>query len=149
MICLVFVGCSPRLPSTPLPQVETNLGSDFSAEFDRLFLSQEPLRYQDNVAFLNSIETAQLTSADRELVRAKLKAFLSAKTASRPYAPDSQITGVASPMAFLRLQSVRLLSEVGTKRDIDFVQNLGKNLEEEHPIFDEECEKAIEKLKNR
>jgi hypothetical protein len=58
-------------------------------------------------------------------------------------------TGIASPIAFLRLQLVRLLSEVGTKRDIDFVQNLDKNLEKEHPVFDEQCEKAIEKLKNR
>lgn len=62
---------------------------------------------------------------------------------------EFHFTGIASPIAFLRLQSVRLLSEVGTKRDIDFVQNLDKNLEKEHPVFDEECEKAIEKLKNR
>jgi hypothetical protein len=144
-----LMGCTQQSSQPPAPQVDISLSPDFSAEFDRLFLSQEPLRYQDNVAFLKSIPAAELSPAERDLVKTKLKEFLSAKIENREYAPDSEHTGLASEIAFLRLQALQLLAKVGTKRDIEFIHNLDQNPEREHPVFAAECEKAIEKLKNR
>ncbi len=122
----------------------SGLRPNFEAEFDRLFLSQAPLRYQDNVAFLDSILKAELSPEDRELVRAKLKEFLSTKPEGRPYAPDSLHTGVASETAFLRLQALQTLAEIGTLEDAEFIRTLKTS--EEHPLFDEERQQAIEKL---
>ena len=145
-VCVV-VGCSRQ--ATPVPQVETGLIPEFESKFDRLFLSQEPLRYQDNVQFLSSIQNTKLSPKEIELVSDKLKAFLSAKSDGRPYAQDSQLTGVASPIAFLRLQAVQILADVGTEEDAAFIRGLDPKAEGEHPVFDEECQKAIKELETR
>jgi hypothetical protein len=42
-----------------------------------------------------------------------------------------------------------MLSEIGTKEDVGFIRNLNTQLNEERPLFDEECQKAVEKLENR
>lgn len=149
MICVVLalVGCTR--PASPPSQVEITLIPEFESEFDRLFLSQEPLRYQDNVQFLSSINGVKLNRKDAELVRTKLKAFLSAKTDDRPHAQDSELTGTASPIAFLRLKSVQVLATIGTKEDAAFIRGINAKVETEHPSFDEVCQKAIKKLKTR
>ena len=145
----VLMGCTQQSSQPSASQDDIVLRPDFSAEFDSIFLSQEPLRYQDNVAFLKSIQAAELSPAERDRVRTKVKEFLSAKIENREYAPDSEHTGVASEIAFLRVQALQILAKVGTKQDIEFIHTLNKNPEREHPVFAAECEKAIEKLKNR
>lgn len=135
---LALIGCSQKSNST--------LRSDFSTEFDRLFLSNEPLRYQDNVAFLDAIPVEEISSSEKDLLKTKLIQFLSLQNHNRDYAPDSVLTGVASEIGFLRLQAVQVLGEVGTSEDVEFIQNLVSNPEGEHPLFEEECKKAIEKL---
>ena len=149
IVCIVgvLVGCA-RDAGGPAP-VETGLRPDFSAEFDRLFLSEEPLRYQDNIQFLSSVQDASLHQKERAVVGAKLKQFLSSGSQDRPYAPDTQVTGVASPLAFLRLKAIEMLSEIGTAEDADFILSLDTQSREEHPVFDEECQKAVEKLRAR
>lgn len=147
LVLALCAGCTHPSAHTPAPHVELNLKPNFSAEFDKLFLSQEPFRYQDNVRFLSSIQGANLGPPDKELVKAKLKQFLSAKIEERPYAPDSDHTGIASEMAFLRLQSVQILTEIGTREDAAFIRDLNTESREEHPLFRKECQKAIEKLK--
>ena len=42
-----------------------------------------------------------------------------------------------------------MLSEIGIKEDAGFVHNLNTQLNEERPLFDEECQRAVEKLENR
>jgi hypothetical protein len=143
---LGLVGCTQHYPQTPTPKDNSALGPDFSTEFDRLFLSAEPLRYQDNVAFLEAIRLEELSTAEKDLVRTKLKQFLAIENQNREYAPDSEHTGVASEIAFLRLQAIQVLAEVGTREDVEFIQDLVNNPEGEHPLFEEECNKAIEKL---
>jgi len=73
---------------------------------------------------------------------------ISAEPKPRTYAPDSTHTGVASEVAFLRIQVVQVLGEIGTQEDTPFIRNLDKR-SDEHPTFDEECLKAIEKLGNK
>ena len=120
--------------------------SDFSTEFDRLFLSDEPLRYQDNVAFLEAIRLEELSAAEQDLIATKLKQFLTIENQDREYAPDSEHTGVASEIAFLRLQAIQVLAQVGTRKDVEFIRNLASDPEREHPLFEDECNKAIDKL---
>ena len=146
LIIIALVGCD-RQSITPF-NINT-LGLEFSAEFDRLFLSDEPLRYQDNVAFLDAICLDELSIEEKELVRTKLKQFLSNDIKDREFVLDSIHTGVASEIAFLRLQAIQLLTEVGTSEEVEFIQNLRKYQEGEHPLFEEECKKAIEKLNDR
>ena len=146
-IASALVGCRRQAP--PSPDVEMGLIREFESEFDRLFLSQEPLRYQDNVQFLSAIRKAKLNPKELELVRTKLKGFLSAEPTTRPYAPDSDHTGVASEISFLRLQAVQLLGEIGTEADATFIRGLGSKAESEHPVFDEECRKAVKALEAR
>ena len=146
---LELIGCTQQYPQTPTPKINSTLRSDFSTEFDRLFLSNELLRYQDNVAFLEAIRLEELSPAERDLFKTKLKQFLSIENQNREYAPDSIHTGVASEIAFLRLQAIRVLTEVGTRKDVEFIQNLVNNPEREHPLFEDECNKAIEKLNDR
>lgn len=146
-IACLLSGCSQ--PPPPAPQVDISLMPKFEAEFDRLFLSQEPLRYQDNVQFLSSIQKGQLSPEELELVRVKLRAFLSATPKTRPYAPDSEHTGISSEMSFLRLQAVQVLAETGTKGDAAFIRGLDAKAEAEHPVFDEECQRAIKILETR
>jgi hypothetical protein len=55
-------------------------------------------------------------------------------------------TGVASEIAFLRLVAIQLLAEVGTWEDVEFIQNLTHLPNGEHPLFEDECQRAIEKL---
>ena len=148
-VLLGLVGCTQQYPQTPIPKINSTLRSDFSTEFDRLFLSNEPLRYQDNTAFLEAIRLEELSTAEKDLIRTKLKQFLSIEDQNREYAPDSKHTGVASEIAFLRLQAVHVLAEVGTRKDVEFIQNLVNNPEREHPLFEDECSKAIEKLNDR
>lgn len=137
-VLLGLVGCSQQSPQTPSPEINNTLGVDFSTEFDRLFLSNEPLRYQDNVAFLDAIPVEELRAAEKDLLKTKLKQFLSLKNQDREYEPDSVHTGVASEIAFLRLQAVQVLAEVGTKKDVEFIQNLLNNIDGEHPLFEAE-----------
>lgn len=146
-IASALVGC--RRQALPPPDVEAGLIAGFESAFDRLFLSQEPLRYQDNVEFLSSIRNAKLNPKELELVRTKLKGFLSAEPTTRPYAPDSDHTGVASEISFLRLQAVQLLAEIGTEEDATFIRGLDSKAESEHPVFDEECRKAVKALETR
>jgi hypothetical protein len=42
-----------------------------------------------------------------------------------------------------------MLSEIGTREDASFIRNLNTQFNEEHPLFDEECQKAVEKLEER
>lgn len=148
-LLLGFWGCAQQVPQTPAHSINSTLGSDFSTEFDRLFLSSEPLRYQDNVAFLEAIRLEALNTAEKDLVRTKLKQFLYLENHNREYALDSIHTGVASEIAFLKLQAIQILAEVGTKGDAEFIHSLMENLEGEHPLFEEECNRAIEVLKTR
>ena len=143
---IALIGCSLQSPGASGQEFNSSLRSDFSTEFDRLFLSNEPLRYQDNVAFLDAIPVEELRAAEKDLLKTKLKQFLSLENQDREYAPDSALTGVASVIAFLRLQAVQILGEIGTREDVEFIQNLEINPEGEHPLFEEECKKAIEKL---
>ena len=143
---IALVGCSQQSPGAPAQELNSILQSHFSTEFDRLFLSNEPLRYQDNVAFLDAIPVEKLSSPEKDLLKTKLKLFLSLQNQNREYAPDSELTGVASGIAFLRLQAVQMLGEIGTREDIEFIQNLVNNPEGEHPLFETECKKIIEKL---
>ena len=144
---LALVACAPR--SEPSPVVETSLTPGWESEFDRLFLSLEPLRYQDNVQFLASIDGAALSPRERELVRSKIKEFLSSQPKPRPYAPDSEHTGVSSEISFLRLQAVEALAKVGARYDASFIRNLEAVPGGEHPLFDEACQNAIETLESR
>jgi hypothetical protein len=146
-LCLV-VGLAACAEQSARLQVKPSLPPDFSAEFDRLFLSQQPLRYQDNERFLGSVQEAKLSPKEREVVRAKLKEFLSAKARPRPYAPNSRPTGVASEIAFLRLQALRVLAEIGTKEDAAFLRHLNARADE-HPLFGEESKAAIKRLETR
>jgi hypothetical protein len=152
IILLLFWGlasCRTPPPPTPTPTITNVLNPDFSNEFDRLFLSDETLRYQDNLAFLEAIPLEDLNSDEIDLVRIKLKAFLLLENQNRPYAPDSIHTGVASEIAFLRLYAVQVLGEIGTREDAEFIRNLTLQPEGEHPLFQEECDKAIENLNER
>ena len=146
-LCLA-VGLAACAQQSARPEVRPGLPPDFSAEFDRLFLSQQPLRYQDNERFLASVQEAKVSPKERELVRAKLKEFLSAEVSPRPYAPNSRPTGVASEIAFLRLQALRVLAEIGTKEDAAFVRHLDARADE-HPLFGEESRAAIKRLETR
>ena len=91
----------------------------------------------------------ELSTAEKDLISTKLKQFLSMENQNRKYAPDSEHTGVASEIAFLRLQAIHVLAEIGTRKDVEFIQNLVNNPEREHPLFEDECNKAIEKLNDR
>jgi hypothetical protein len=124
----------------------SGLPVDFVERFDRMFLSSEPLRYQDNVALLDSIDTERLSALDRETVRSKLKSFLSVRDIDRGYADDCAQTGVADPLAFLRLRSVQILARVGSMDDVPFLRGLDTLRDAEHPLFEEECKKAIAAL---
>ncbi len=146
-LCLV-VGLTTCAQQSAPPQVNPGLPPGFSLEFDRLFLSQEPLRYQDNKEFLASIEKAKLNPKERELVRVKLKEFLSAKPMPRPYAPNSMHTGVAPEVSFLRLQALQVLAEIGTKEDAAFIRHLDARADE-HPLFDKESKKTIKRLETK
>ena len=139
-------GCKQQSQQSSTPKINSVLRSDFSTEFDRLFLSNEPLRYQDNVAFLDTIRLEELNTAEKNLIKTKLKQFLSIENQNREYAPDSEHTGVASEIAFLRLQAIQVLAEVGTRTDVEFIYNLVNNPEREHLLFEDECKKVIEKL---
>jgi len=145
-VLLGLIGCSQQ---SPTPEINSSLRSDFSTEFDRLFLSNEPLRYQDNVVFLEAIRLEELSSAEKNLIKTKLKQFLFIENQNREYALDSEHTGVASEIAFLRLQAIQVLAEVGTSADVEFIYNLVNNPEGEHPLFEDECKKAIEKLNDK
>jgi len=144
-----LLGCTQQSPYPPTPTINNTLGSDFSTEFDRLFLSNEPLRYQDNVAFLEAVRLDELSIAEKDLLKTKLKHFLSIENPNSEYAADSEHTGVASEIAFLRLRSVQVLAEIGTRMNVEFIIKLGHNPEREHPLFAEECKKAIETLNDR
>ncbi|MCD4817223.1 MAG: hypothetical protein K8S23_00850 [Candidatus Cloacimonetes bacterium] len=144
-----FIGCIQRSPQPPSSKINNTLKSDFSTEFERLFLSNEPLRYQDNVTFLKNIRLKELSTTEKNLLKSKLKIFLSLENRNREYALDSQHTGVASEIAFLRLQAIQIFGEVGTKKDAEFIQNLLNNIEREHPLFEDECQKAIKKLSDK
>jgi len=154
-VACMLVSCSRQSSAPPQwvvendKRIEIGLSPHFALQFDKLFLSQEPLRYQDNVQFLSSIQKTKLNPKETELVRAKLKAFLATTSKARPYAPDSEHTGISSEISFLRLQSVQVLAEIGKKEDATFIRSLDAKAEGEHPMFEEECQKAIKTLETR
>jgi len=149
LLILAMVGCARPSPQSPTLESDCTLGPGFSSAFERLFLSNEPLRYQDNVAFLEAICPAELGVEDKDLVKTRLIQFLSLTVQDREFAPDSEHTGVASEIAFLRLQAVQLLGEVGTKEDIEFIQSLLATAEGEHPLFEDACKNAVDQLHDR
>jgi hypothetical protein len=149
IICIAWalVGCSRQAPA---PHVESSLGPEFESQFDRLFLSQEPLRYQDNVQFLSSIQKGKLNPKEIDLVRSRLKAFLQSNQSGRKYAPDSELTGRAPPLAFLKVKSVFLLGNIGTQADIPFIENLDDNASGFPPdAFKRARREAVDKIRNR
>ena len=143
VIVVFLIGCAKD-------KTEFNtLPTDFVYRFDMLFLSEEPLRYQDNVALLKAINIEQLNLSERKIIRIKLRKFLSHGCENRSYTKNSYLTGVASPCAFLRLESIQLLGDIGEKEDISFIESLWKQHKGDHSVFEENCNKAIEKLKKR
>jgi len=125
MVILVIAGCM-KAASQSKGDSDSHLGADFSTRFDQLFLSEEPLRYQDNEAFLADIPLGDLSGVEEDLVKEKLKQFLSLEIIDREFSPDSTHTGVASEVAFLRLQAVQILAIVGSGEEIEFLQTLPK-----------------------
>lgn len=133
------------------------LPPDFTKEFDRLFLSTEPLRYQENTRFLDLIELERLSEAERSLLRERLISFLHASgpdgfLSHREIAPDSLHTGVASEFATLRLRTVDLLGEIGEQPDLSFLESLckkGLKPPGEHPLFKGRCKKAMKSIQRR
>ena len=142
MVILVIAGCVKTTPQTQ----GHHLGTEFTTMFDRLFLSDEPLRYQDNVAFLSDIPLDVLSGVEEDLLSEKLKQFLSLEINDREFASDSTHTGVASEIAFLRLQAVQILGVVGSGEDVELIHSLKTNTIGEHPLFAEECMKAIGRI---
>ncbi len=143
ILAMVLTGCAKsKTEFSVLPE-------DFAHRFDRLFLSEEPLRYQDNAALLKAIKIEQLSQSEKKIIRIKIKKFLSSGYKNRGYTKDSHLTGVASPYAFLRLQSIQLLGEIGEKEDINYIESLREKSDTEHPLFKEERNKAIEIIKAR
>ena len=151
LLVACLLGCTPskEKPSTPNNGRKATLPRGFEASFDTLFLSDAPLRYQDNLALLKGIRPESLTNEERECVRRKIKEFLTRNSAGRKYAADCYQTGVADPFAFLRLESVRILAQVGEREDIEFIRQLDKRRDMSHPLYAEECERAIRELANR
>jgi hypothetical protein len=151
LLVVFFFACSPDVeePSLDKNSKRAALPADFISSFDRLFLSPEPLRYQDNVVLLNAIHPENLTDHEKEIVRENLKKFLSFNYDGRGYAKDCYQTGIADPFAFLRLKCVKILSHIGKKEDAAFIRQLYKRRGVNHPLFGEECEKAIKELENR
>jgi hypothetical protein len=154
-LSVLLVTCTPSrsnptfTPQPITPEVPSALDPEFSSEFDRLFLSHDPLRYQDNREFLQAIPLENITPQDVDLVRTKLKVFLSLQDHHREYAPDSEHTDVASEIAFLRLGAVQILAQIGTTEDAHFLAKLEFNPGGEHPLFENECRKAIESLNGK
>jgi len=141
-VILVIAGC---MKATSQNQ-GNHLGTEFTTRFDQLFLSDEPLRYQDNVVFLSDIPLSELNGVEKDLLSKKIKQFLALEINNREFALDSTHTGVASEIAFLRLQAVQLLGVVGSGEDVEFIHSLITNTIGEHPLFEEECMKAIERI---
>jgi len=73
------------------------------------------------VVLLNAIYPENLTNHEKEIVREKLKKYLSFNYDGRGYAKDCYQTGVADPFAFLRLECVNILAHVGKKEDAVFI----------------------------
>ncbi|MCX6826440.1 MAG: hypothetical protein NTV06_04110 [candidate division Zixibacteria bacterium] len=139
-----------------LAVAETSLPDNFEADFNRLFLSTEPLRFQDNIALLDKIEAAipNLSQDEQDLVRGKSRRYLLVSqpgefAISRVYAPDCLQTGVAAPVAFLRLTAVDMLGKIGNEDDADFINNLDKNKNFNHPYFEEICKKAVNYIQTK
>lgn len=128
---------------------DTGLPEKFVELFDDLFLSSKPLRYQDNTSLLDSVQLEKLRSEEQEILRTKLKEFLSYDNSGRGYTDDCYQTGVADPFAFLRLDCLIMLGKVGSKADVEFIQQLNKGRGSEHPLFVKECERVTEELRNR
>ena len=60
-----FFGCIQQSSHPPSSKINHTLKSDFSTEFDRLFISNEPLQYQDNVTYLNAIRLDELNLVEK------------------------------------------------------------------------------------
>jgi hypothetical protein len=125
------------------------------AHFDGLFLTDEPLRYQDCHSLLSWLDReSRLDAKERLTVCAKLRTFLNRKTA-RPLAPDCQLTGLAAPEAILRAYAARLLGKYGTVDDIPFLQEVAKIDQSTLPdglryeVTRTECEDSIKRIRER
>lgn len=125
------------------------------ARFDGLFLTNAPLRYQDCHSLLCWVDyESHLDAKGKLAVCAKLKAFLSRKTARR-LAADSTLTGLAAPEAILRAYAAHLLGKLGTAEDISFLEEFAKIDQSTLPegirygVTTTECGDAIRKIRER
>jgi hypothetical protein len=57
-------------------------------------------------------------------------------------------TGVASEIASLRLQALQVLAEIGTKENAAFLRHLNTGAHN-RPLFDEQCQEAMQSLETR
>ena len=130
----------------------------FPITFDRLFLSNQPLRYHDSNDLLSGVDHAQrngdLSSEDKRVVADKLVRFLRRK--DLPSAdPQGGVTGIAPMRATLRVYAIQLLGKLGQPKDVSVLKELliaDRTQHPElfdHPSFDDACKEAIEAIEKR
>ena len=142
----IVFGCGDKQVLRTIPP-QASLQPDFAQEFDRLFFSLEPLCYNKSSALIANVPRKGLSEEERDLVRDKLRKFLWATPTNRRYDYSCGMTGVASPEAFLALDAIDLLAEIGTRDDAGFIRSLRSMLRfTPHPLFDSRCEEAVHKL---
>jgi len=136
----------------------SGLPDDFEENFNRLFLSDEVCRYRSRHSLLACIDydakSSKLSSADVNLVRAKLKAYLKRAKPAR-YTPDSALTGLAPRDGCLRCYAVGILEKIGEPQDILFIEELRRSAPKDnrdplyYPGFEGVCRKAIDRIRAR
>lgn len=136
-------------PAIEIGRMETGLPTQFEGTFDKLFLSKEPLHYQNNDALLRAIDLDKITQMERSVLRVKLCAFLSSDQKGRSYTPDCTVFGVAGPIEVLRFHSVTMLGQIGQSEDIDCIRGAMQARSFEHPGFRTACSNALEMIQNR
>ena len=141
----VLPGCSTT--PQPAPVALSTLDAGFEAQFDPMFLSQQPLRYQDARALLDALEAKHFAPAESSRVAARMKRYLALPPTQRAAAADSTATGVATETAMLRLQALRLVAQFGTPEDIPFVRDLAAH-PREHPYFEQQRAEALRDLRS-
>ena len=147
VLVALFVSALSGCGTTPAPpRVDISaLDPAFETQFDPLFLSTQPLRYQAARALLDSVEHEHYAAPDRERLVARMERFLAQPPAARATAADSAATGVASETALLRLQALRLIARFGRRDDMPFVRDLAAH-PSEHPYFEQQRAEAIRDL---
>jgi len=153
-MCILVAGCIQG------PSIDTEPGTSFSPagftkDFNRLFLSDTPLRYDDSHSFLSWLDhEARMSEADHRVVCSHLKQFLK-RTTPREIDPRGSETGVAPPEAVLRAYAVGLLGKFGAVEDIPFLKSLGDlnqaTLPEElrYPSWDTICADGVRSIEER